>query len=173
MQSRLWHYRHLAVQYTLGNMLSLSLSIMIGSTTHVVWDAFTHSTGWGVLLLPQLSAMFSVFGPPVPGYKILQYGSTLLGLPALMFAGARFLARMRPRTVIHRNTFSIFAAWTILASFLGIPCLFMAYYIHHKPSLYMAFGAMVMKSFTVSIGMFFLYSLIYWWFHHDVSQQKT
>lgn len=163
IQSRLRFYRRLAVQYTLDNVLCQSLSIIIGSTTHILWDAFTHHTGWGVQLIPQLAASYGMLGLRIPGYKLLQYGSSLLGLPVIMFAAVRFFARITPETALHRRSLSVFVTWAIATSFLGIPCLLITYYLHHKPSLYMAFGATVIRSFTVSIVMFFLYSLIYWW----------
>ncbi len=163
MQSRLQSYRHLAVQYTLGNILYLSLSIIVGSTTHLLWDAFTHHSGWGVQLFPQLAASYRLFGHHIPGYKLLQYGSSLLGLPLIMFAGGRFLARITPETPRHQRAFSVVFAWAMFTSFLGIPCCLLAYYLHQKPSLYMALGATIITSFTVSIPLFFLYSLMYWW----------
>jgi hypothetical protein len=162
IQSRLQSYRHRAVQYTLRNMLWLSLSIIIGSMTHLLWDAFTHYTGWGVQLLPQLAASYGLFGRHIPGYKLLQYGSSLFGLPAIILAGVRFLTRMTPETARHQRVFSVFVMWAMFTSFLGIPCLLMAYYLLQKPTVYMALGAAIIKSFTVSIPLFFLYSLIYW-----------
>jgi hypothetical protein len=163
IQSRLRSYRHLAVQYTLGNVLYLSLSILIGSTTHRLWDAFTHHSGWGVQFVPQLAVSYHIFGHSIPGYQLLQYGSSLPGLPLIMSAGLRFLARITPETPRHQRTLSMFLMWAMFTSFLGIPCCLMAYYLHQKPSLYMALGATIITSFTVSIPLFFLYSLMYWW----------
>ncbi len=169
MQSRLRSYRRLAVQYTLGNVFWLSLSIMIGSTTHLLWDAFTHHTGWGVQRIPQLAASYGIVGHHMSGYTIFQYGSTLLGVPVIMVAGVRFLARITPETRLHQRVLSVSVTWAIALSFLGIPCLLMAYYFSQKPSLYMALGATIITSFTVNILLFFLYSLLYWWHSQRVA----
>jgi hypothetical protein len=164
VQSRLRSYRCLAVQYTLGNVFWLSLSIIIGSITHILWDAFTHSTGWGVHLIPRLAASYGILGHYVPGYKLFQYGSTLLGVPVIMFAGVLFLARITPEPPpLDQRVLSVSVTWAITLSFLGIPCLLIAYYLMQKPSLYMAFGATIITSFTATIPLFFLYSLLYWW----------
>ncbi|WP_211747737.1 DUF4184 family protein [Paenibacillus sp. Marseille-Q4541] len=55
-------------------------SALLGMITHVVWDSFTHKGGfmavrWGIL---QETISISTFDIPV--YKLLQHGSTLLGL---------------------------------------------------------------------------------------------
>ncbi|MFF2728506.1 DUF4184 family protein [Streptomyces sp. NPDC058008] len=55
------------------------LSAVIGSGTHVVWDAFTHHDRWGTELIPVLGR--SVGGHPV--FQIVQYGSSAVALVLL------------------------------------------------------------------------------------------
>lgn len=55
------------------------LSAVIGSGTHVVWDAFTHHDRWGTDLLPVLNR--SVGGFPV--FQFVQYGSSAVALAVL------------------------------------------------------------------------------------------
>ncbi|MET8943449.1 DUF4184 family protein [Streptomyces sp. NPDC004542] len=50
------------------------VSAVLGASTHVVWDAFTHHDRWGVRLFPVLGR--SAAGVPVHWY--LQYGSSLV-----------------------------------------------------------------------------------------------
>ncbi|MFE1173778.1 DUF4184 family protein [Streptomyces sp. NPDC058773] len=50
------------------------VSAVIGATTHVVWDAFTHPGRWGTRLVPGLDGV--VGGLPVSTY--LQYGTSAL-----------------------------------------------------------------------------------------------
>ncbi|TBO54546.1 DUF4184 family protein, partial [Streptomyces kasugaensis] len=52
------------------------LSAVLGSTTHVVWDAFTHPGLWGTRLLPVLDR--TIGGRPLTMY--LQYGTSALAL---------------------------------------------------------------------------------------------
>ncbi|MFE7660467.1 DUF4184 family protein [Streptomyces celluloflavus] len=55
------------------------LSAVLGATTHVVWDAFTHPGLWGTRLLPALDR--TVGGRPLTMY--LQYGTSALALGAI------------------------------------------------------------------------------------------
>ncbi|MEU6845092.1 DUF4184 family protein [Streptomyces sp. NPDC046716] len=52
------------------------VSVVLGSLTHVVWDAFTHLDRWGMRLLPVLGE--TVAGSPL--YWYVQYGSSALAL---------------------------------------------------------------------------------------------
>jgi len=59
-------------------------SLLLGIATHLLWDSFTHSTAWPYhhwLLLRQSFALPIVGSLPL--YKILQHGSTVLGLAIL------------------------------------------------------------------------------------------
>jgi hypothetical protein len=61
------------------------LAVLIGAATHIIWDEFTHDTGWGLKLLPLLnSPVLVIAGHEIYGYKLFQYGSTLIGLPVLL-----------------------------------------------------------------------------------------
>ena len=57
------------------------VALAVGSLTHVVWDAFTHSGRWGTLLVPVLQ--LRAFGLPLASWA--QYTSSVLGL--LVLAG--------------------------------------------------------------------------------------
>ncbi|MFE6893272.1 DUF4184 family protein [Streptomyces sp. NPDC057694] len=52
------------------------VSAVVGSLTHVVWDAFTHPDRWGMRLLPVLGE--NIAGSPL--YWYVQYGSSALAL---------------------------------------------------------------------------------------------
>ncbi|MFC7681206.1 DUF4184 family protein [Paenibacillus sp. GCM10028914] len=55
-------------------------SALIGMLTHIVWDSFTHKNGFMVTELPILAHTFNISSYDIPIYKLLQHGSTLLGL---------------------------------------------------------------------------------------------
>ncbi|MFE7132049.1 DUF4184 family protein, partial [Streptomyces sp. NPDC057638] len=61
--------------------LRFYLSAVIGSATHVVWDAFTHADRWGTRLVPVLNETVGGFG----GYQIAQYGSSAAALVVLVW----------------------------------------------------------------------------------------
>ncbi len=71
---------------------SAALAILIGATTHVFWDSFTHQGRWGSSLFPQLNDnVLTIWGYHMPGYKALQYGSSLVLCPVYCATG-RLLA---------------------------------------------------------------------------------
>ena len=58
-----------------------SVAIVLGAVTHIVWDGFTHENARGVRMFPVLDA----YGPAIDGhsvqvYRLLQHGSSLVGL---------------------------------------------------------------------------------------------
>ena len=55
----------------------------IGAATHVLWDSFTHSNGWGARHIPQLHNQFILFNRSHGMYKLLQHGSSVVFLPLL------------------------------------------------------------------------------------------
>jgi hypothetical protein len=67
---------------------NISLAILLGALSHVLWDSFTHRSGWIVRLLPSLTApLLPTLFPSVPAYRLLQHGSTILGLCILIRTG--------------------------------------------------------------------------------------
>ncbi|WP_203582148.1 DUF4184 family protein [Microbacterium hibisci] len=72
-------------------MLLLVLSLALGVVSHIVWDLFTHEGRWGTTALPALDAQWG----PVPGYKWLQHGSSVLGLAIIGIWMVAWLARRR------------------------------------------------------------------------------
>ena len=60
------------------------LSLLIGATTHIVWDAFTHQHAPVVMAVPGLrSVWFTLGNYPLAGYVVLQQASNVLGFALL------------------------------------------------------------------------------------------
>lgn len=78
------------------HLFNVVVSVVIGAASHIVWDAFTHEDGWFVthskLLQSQLGS--------VPIYKLLQYGSGVMGLAALFLWLSIWLSQAKPRNRI-------------------------------------------------------------------------
>lgn len=72
-----------------------AVSAVIGSATHVVWDAFTHHDRWGVRLVPGLDG--SVGGLPV--FTLVQYGTSAPALLVLAWFTVSALRRTGERPV--------------------------------------------------------------------------
>ncbi len=64
------------------------VSLTVGAATHLLWDGFTHKGGFVVAEFPALRApLWEVGGYRVYTYKVLQHGSTLVGLSLLTLWG--------------------------------------------------------------------------------------
>lgn len=59
-------------------------SAFLGMLTHVAWDSFTHLDGFMVRNVSFLSNSVHFFGYDFPVYKILQHGSTLVGIVVII-----------------------------------------------------------------------------------------
>lgn len=77
----------------------VAVAIVLGAYTHQLWDAFSHAGGWGTHLVPMLNESIALGPWPLPGYKLVQYGSTVVGLPLLALWTLAVLARTPPRAV--------------------------------------------------------------------------
>jgi uncharacterized membrane protein YjfL (UPF0719 family) len=65
------------------------ISLLIGSLSHLVWDSFTHKTGWMVQRVAALEGTLPPFHH-YPAYKFLQHSSGVLGLAILVIAYHRW-----------------------------------------------------------------------------------
>ncbi|PKM95642.1 MAG: DUF4184 domain-containing protein [Firmicutes bacterium HGW-Firmicutes-1] len=60
-------------------------SALIGMFTHLIWDSFTHIEGYFVTKIVILSKSITLINYKIPIYKILQHGSTVIGLTIIVF----------------------------------------------------------------------------------------
>ena len=74
-------------------------SLLLGSISHLAWDAFTHDRGLVVRNVPDLRAPLEEFGTHRPLYNVLQHGSSLLGLALLALWYWRWFKRTPPQPV--------------------------------------------------------------------------
>ncbi|SIT92044.1 DUF4184 family protein [Pontibacter indicus] len=56
-----------------------AFSAILGAFTHILWDSFTHESGYFVQVWPVLASMVNVMGHEIMLCRILQHGSTLVG----------------------------------------------------------------------------------------------
>ena len=86
------------LRVTLAGAVAVAVALVLGAATHVFWDTFTHAHRWGVDALPQI--FYAEVGLPgdhkVPVYKLIQHGSSVVGLPLLALWAVWFLRRTRP-----------------------------------------------------------------------------
>ncbi|MFF8807019.1 DUF4184 family protein [Streptomyces omiyaensis] len=82
VRGRPWRERRPA-----GLALWFAVSAVLGATTHVAWDAFTHLDRWGTRTLPFLAEVVAGF----PVYQYAQYGGSALALALLGWFAVRAL----------------------------------------------------------------------------------
>ncbi|MFJ8663023.1 DUF4184 family protein [Streptomyces sp. NPDC093795] len=87
VRGRPWHDRHPVV---LAGWFGLSA--ILGATTHVVWDSFTHIDRWGTRMIPFLGDVVGGF----PVYVYAQYGGSALALGFLGWFVTRALRSAGP-----------------------------------------------------------------------------
>ena len=66
-------------KYFKKNLLVVTVSILIGAASHILWDGFTHDHGFFVESIPALTNKIELCGMQVSILKILQHSSTLIG----------------------------------------------------------------------------------------------
>ena len=85
LQRRLMPHLHRFRFLPVVRFLWIVVSVLLGIATHLIWDSFTHSTTW---LYRHWSALRQPHRLPIMGqvplYKILQHGSTIVGLTILL-----------------------------------------------------------------------------------------
>lgn len=105
-----WHGRGLPALAAL-----FYVSAVLGSTTHVVWDSFTHLDRWGMKVFPLLGEVVAGF----PMYLYFQYGGSALALLVLgWFTGSALWRQPRSQApdslpVLHGR--ERWWAWALLA----------------------------------------------------------
>jgi len=67
------------------NWIVVIISALIGIFSHLLWDSFTHETGYFVEKFTSLNNNIILLSSPVPVFRILQHVSTLTGGIILFF----------------------------------------------------------------------------------------
>jgi Domain of unknown function (DUF4184) len=76
---------------------SLVASLALGVLSHIVWDGFTHAGRFGSELFPALQEPWArIAGRPWLGSSVLQFASSVLGLPLLGLIVVRWYLREAP-----------------------------------------------------------------------------
>jgi len=84
------------------------LALAVGAATHVAWDELTHPRRWG----PEHVAVLAQDWGPLPGYRWLQYGTSVLGGVVLLVWFVRWWRRTPPRPDVRRP--GVRWAWLLL-----------------------------------------------------------
>jgi hypothetical protein len=67
------------------SIIRLSAFILVGAWSHIAWDSLTHSSGWCVLAAPKFFMQsVGIENFQIPVFKLFQYGSSLIGVCAII-----------------------------------------------------------------------------------------
>ena len=90
---------------TFATLRQAAIAVLVGATTHLGWDAFTHSGRLGAALIPQLEAEALRIGSySMPWFSVMQHLSTVAGACVL---GLWFLQE--------RRKYGVPVEWTVAA----------------------------------------------------------
>ena len=135
LQQRLAGYLNLSPERSVRGILGLSVAVCVGAVTHIVWDAFTHASTWGVAMFPSLNEVWvTVFGVRFAGYMGLQHGSSLVGLPLLLVLYMRWYRRAECQAA-PQPLISPVARWVWVVLLIGFPIAAMARHIAFMPQM--------------------------------------
>jgi len=101
--------------FTWKYLIILSISILIGAATHLLWDGFTHPTGYFVSAIPVLTSSLAFGNHQVHSYKVLQHLSTLFGLTAIIITIFK-LPKHRQVPTINVDRYWILIVLTIITT---------------------------------------------------------
>jgi hypothetical protein len=101
------------------------VSLLLGAITHVAWDAFTHAGTPIVAAMPALQTLLvDVPGFPIRVYRVLQHGSSAVGLALIALWTWRWRQRAQdhagaPRPALTSSTRALVVAALVMAGVLG------------------------------------------------------
>lgn len=100
--------------------LVIVLSILLGAATHIIWDAFTHPSFWPYRHHPLLRYSLQLpLGASIEVFKLLQYGSTVLGLCILAVLWRRWVhTTSHQQRLVVRYPFFLMAALACGGAFI-------------------------------------------------------
>jgi len=96
---------------------SITISLLAGAVSHVVWDAFTHRRGLVVNAWPALAKPVVHLGThALPPYFVLQHGSTIVGIACLVLHARHRLRRTPSTTLAAESTPQLAAKQKIMVA---------------------------------------------------------
>lgn len=106
------------------NWIVVLFSILIGTVSHLLWDSFTHDSGYFVNHITLLQNSVYIFGIDIPILKIAQHLSTFAGGAILFFAIFKLPKNTISKKTVNKNywlvTFLFFVLILILRFSAGI-----------------------------------------------------
>jgi hypothetical protein len=133
----------------------VSLSVLIGVLTHVLWDDFTHERGLFVTVAPELKLYF---GLHMPLYSFLQFASSAAGALFLAWAYWRWVKRTPLRETALIPQFSLASRVVLLvvgiAAIAAFALPYGIYFANRDPAGW--WSELIVKSLIAGITALFI-----------------
>ena len=139
----------------------IAVAVALGAFSHQVWDAFTHQGRWGTQLLPVLNSEVSLSGYSIPGFKLFQYSSTLVGLPLLAVYAQMCLQRVAPRNELSTSDLTVRNKLLALAVVFIIPICVGSYALATQANYPDALGVTIKLSGAIVGVLCVLYCVVF------------
>ncbi|SFI84571.1 DUF4184 family protein [Myroides guanonis] len=96
------------------NWFVVVISVLIGASSHIFWDSFTHDTGFFVQEISILASSIELFGKRIPILKILQHTSSLIGGGVIIFSLLKIPSNKNVKTQPHKKYWGILITLTLV-----------------------------------------------------------
>jgi hypothetical protein len=107
------------------SILGVAISLLIGAWTHLIWDSFTHESGWAVINFAVLRRpLFQIGSVAFPTYYLLQHLSTWAGIALLTTTYYLWLQRTGPLSWCAREDrwrYVLFGSVLLVALSIALP----------------------------------------------------
>ena len=100
-------------KYFKKNWLAVIISVLIGASSHILWDSFTHEHGTFVGVIPSLTNKINFLGGQIPILKIIQHSSTLIGGLIIVYVIYKLPADQTVKGNINLKYWAIFTGLTL------------------------------------------------------------
>lgn len=87
----------------LGFILSVIIALLIGISTHLIWDGLTHSDFRTFAFGDFLNHQASLFGHIYPMHRILQIGTSVLALPFMLWMALHYYLKYKQHQPVSRK----------------------------------------------------------------------
>ncbi len=158
------------IKLTPSAVVAVTACVALGAMTHVIWDAFTHSGGWGVAKYPELTEIVyrDASRRPIRRFDVIQHTSSLLLVP--MSCGFLIWLRTLPRhdDLVERARIPKGIAWFLVTLIIAGGAVYFQNYLQNHPDSYwiMVLTRSVKGGVAYLFALFLVYALgmnVLWW----------
>lgn len=139
-------------QHTWKEFFVFCYSALFGMLTHVVWDAFTHNTGYFVMKI----ALLQIELRSIPLYKYMQHGSTCVGLLLLLYVLWKYKDETGKDMIVALEKRKYWVSIIIVTAFIFIVHAFLDPYFH-----IFQIGGIIVSGLTSSFCGIVIVSIVY------------